>query len=99
MVLRFARGESRPDADSVRECAGGAVGSVPPVDRPPRTCRGSREMSENGSSLAPLAEFRAVTKWYGPVIGVNDLRFELTSGITGLLGPNGAGKTTLIKLL
>ena len=49
--------------------------------------------------LPPLAEFHSVTKWYGPVIGVNDLQFELSAGITGLLGPNGAGKTTLIKLL
>lgn len=47
----------------------------------------------------PLAEFRNVTKWYGPVIGVNDVSVALGPGITGLLGPNGAGKTTLIKLL
>jgi ABC-2 type transport system ATP-binding protein len=46
-----------------------------------------------------LAEFRDVTKWYGAVIGVNGVSFQLAPGITGLLGPNGAGKTTLIKLL
>jgi ABC-2 type transport system ATP-binding protein len=46
-----------------------------------------------------LAEFRHVTKWYGAVIGVNDVSVSLGPGITGLLGPNGAGKTTLIKLL
>lgn len=56
-------------------------------------------MTSANDARPPLAEFRSVTKWYGPVIGVNDLGFELTSGITGLLGPNGAGKTTLIKLL
>jgi len=48
---------------------------------------------------SPLAEFQAVTKWYGPVIGVNQLDLTLPAGITGLLGPNGAGKTTFIKLL
>lgn len=48
---------------------------------------------------SPLVEFRGVTKWYGPVIGVNELNLKLTAGITGLLGPNGAGKTTFIKLL
>jgi ABC-2 type transport system ATP-binding protein len=48
---------------------------------------------------ATLAEFRSVTKWYGPVIGVNDVSLTLGPGITGLLGPNGAGKTTLIKLI
>jgi ABC-2 type transport system ATP-binding protein len=46
-----------------------------------------------------LAEFRGVTKWYGPVIGVNQIDLALAPGITGLLGPNGAGKTTFIKLL
>lgn len=51
------------------------------------------------SPQPPLAEFQHVTKWYGPVIGVNDVQLQLGSGITGLLGPNGAGKTTLIKLL
>jgi ABC-2 type transport system ATP-binding protein len=48
---------------------------------------------------APVAEFFDVTKWYGPIIGVNDVSLSLPAGITGLLGPNGAGKTTLIKLL
>ncbi len=47
----------------------------------------------------PIAEFENVTKWYGPVIGVNDVRVAIPSGITGLVGTNGAGKTTLIKLL
>jgi ABC-2 type transport system ATP-binding protein len=40
-----------------------------------------------------------VSKWYGPVIGVNEVSLQLGPGITGLLGANGAGKTTLIKLL
>lgn len=40
-----------------------------------------------------------MTKWYGAVIGVNDVDLTIGAGITGLLGPNGAGKTTLIKLL
>lgn len=47
----------------------------------------------------PVAELRNVTKWYGPVIGLNDVSLALSPGIVGLLGPNGAGKTTLIKLL
>lgn len=51
------------------------------------------------SAPHPIAEFRHVTKWYGPVIGVNDVSLVIEPGITGLLGPNGAGKTTLIKLL
>jgi ABC-2 type transport system ATP-binding protein len=46
-----------------------------------------------------LCQFDAVSKWYGPVIGLNDVTFEIKPGITGLVGPNGAGKSTLIKLL
>lgn len=40
-----------------------------------------------------------ITKWYGQVIGVNDVSFRIGPGVTGLLGPNGAGKTTLLKLI
>jgi len=47
---------------------------------------------------APVAEFRAASKWYGNVIGVNHLSFRLPPGVTGLLGPNGAGKSTVLQL-
>ena len=40
-----------------------------------------------------------LSKWYGQVIGVNNLEFTLKPGVTGFLGPNGAGKTTLLRLL
>jgi ABC-2 type transport system ATP-binding protein len=39
-----------------------------------------------------------VSKWYGPVIGVNQVTLELRPGITGLVGTNGAGKSTLLRL-
>ncbi len=42
--------------------------------------------------------FEHVTKFYGPVIGVNDITCRIGPGITGLLGANGAGKSTLMKL-
>ncbi len=42
---------------------------------------------------------RNLSKWYGQVIGVNDLTFTIRPGVTGFLGPNGAGKTTLLRLL
>ena len=45
-----------------------------------------------------LLSFDHVTKFYGPVIGVNDISCRIGPGITGLLGANGAGKSTLIKL-
>jgi ABC-2 type transport system ATP-binding protein len=40
-----------------------------------------------------------VSKWYGPVIGVNQITLELRPGITGLVGANGAGKSTLLRLI
>ncbi|MBU0755882.1 MAG: ABC transporter ATP-binding protein [Planctomycetes bacterium] len=40
-----------------------------------------------------------VTRWYGQVIGLNNISLDIGPGITGLLGPNGAGKTTLMKLV
>jgi ABC-2 type transport system ATP-binding protein len=44
-------------------------------------------------------EAEKLSKWYGQVIGVNNLTFEVGPGVTGFLGPNGAGKTTLLRLL
>ncbi len=46
----------------------------------------------------PVLVFERVSKWYGPVIGVNQVTLELRPGITGLVGANGAGKSTLMRL-
>jgi ABC-2 type transport system ATP-binding protein len=48
---------------------------------------------------APLVEAAHLSKWYGQVIGLNDVSVRVPSGITGLLGPNGAGKSTFMKLI
>jgi ABC-2 type transport system ATP-binding protein len=40
-----------------------------------------------------------LSKWYGQVIGLNDVTVSVPAGITGLLGPNGAGKSTFMKLI
>lgn len=48
---------------------------------------------------APLLLCQRVSKWYGPVLGVNQVTLELRSGITGLVGANGAGKSTLMRLI
>lgn len=47
---------------------------------------------------SPLLQFEQVSKWYGPVLALNQVTLTLTGGITGLVGANGAGKSTLIKL-
>ena len=48
---------------------------------------------------APLLLCDRVSKWYGPVIGVNQVTLELRPGIVGLVGANGAGKSTLMRLI
>lgn len=46
----------------------------------------------------PVLLLDRVSKWYGPVIGLNQVTLELRPGITGLVGHNGAGKSTLLRL-
>jgi ABC-2 type transport system ATP-binding protein len=40
-----------------------------------------------------------VSRWFGSVVAVSDVTFDIRPGITGLLGPNGAGKTTLLRMM
>ena len=40
-----------------------------------------------------------VSRFYGEVLGVNDVTLQIEPGVTALVGPNGAGKTTLLNLL
>jgi ABC-2 type transport system ATP-binding protein len=49
-------------------------------------------------TTAPVLLFDRVSKWYGPVIGINQVTLELRPGITGLVGSNGSGKSTLLRL-
>ncbi len=48
---------------------------------------------------APILTAEHVSKWYGQVIGLNDVSVSVPPGVTGLLGPNGAGKSTFMKLI
>ncbi len=50
-------------------------------------------------SPAPSVVLERASKWYGDVLGLNEVSAELGPGVTGLLGPNGAGKSTLLKLV
>jgi ABC-2 type transport system ATP-binding protein len=47
----------------------------------------------------PEIVFHDVSKFYGEVLGVNNIELKILSGITSLVGPNGSGKTTLMNLL
>ena len=40
-----------------------------------------------------------VSRWYGQVIGLNDVTCEIGPGVTALLGMNGAGKSTMMRLI
>jgi ABC-2 type transport system ATP-binding protein len=50
------------------------------------------------SAAVPLLLCEGVSKWYGPVLALNQVTLELRGGITGLVGANGAGKSTLLRL-
>ena len=63
--------------------AGDSIRREPDPDRPARDVVRAENLS----------------KWYGQVIGLNDITITIGPGVTGLLGPNGAGKSTLLKLI
>jgi len=48
--------------------------------------------------VTAVLEFERASRWYGPVIALNDVTTAVTPGVIGLLGPNGAGKSTFLKL-
>ena len=48
---------------------------------------------------SPVIRVDRVSRWFGSVVAVSDVTFDITPGITGLLGPNGAGKTTLLRVM
>ncbi len=47
----------------------------------------------------PVIRVDRVSRWFGSVVAVSDVSFDIRPGITGLLGPNGAGKTTLLRMM
>ncbi len=51
------------------------------------------------TGLAPSVAFAGVSKWFGDLVAVSEVSFELWPGVTALLGPNGAGKSTVLRLL
>jgi ABC-2 type transport system ATP-binding protein len=57
------------------------------------------ESREEAARRAGVITTEHLSKWYGQVIGLNDVTVKVPPGITGLLGPNGAGKSTFMKLV
>jgi ABC-2 type transport system ATP-binding protein len=46
-----------------------------------------------------MIDLTGASRWYGQVIGLNDVSCQIGPGVTALLGPNGAGKSTMLKLI
>jgi len=51
------------------------------------------------TAVEPVIRVEGVSRWFGDVVAVSDVSFEISPGITGILGPNGAGKTTLLRMM
>jgi ABC-2 type transport system ATP-binding protein len=51
------------------------------------------------SAAQPVIRVDGVSRWFGSVVAVSEVSFDIMPGITGLLGPNGAGKTTLLRMM
>jgi ABC-2 type transport system ATP-binding protein len=51
------------------------------------------------AATSPVIRVDGVSRWFGSVVAVSDVSFDVMPGITGLLGPNGAGKTTLLRMM
>jgi ABC-2 type transport system ATP-binding protein len=49
--------------------------------------------------MTPIIHAQELSRWYGIVMGLNNVSFDVQPGLTGLVGPNGAGKSTLIQII
>jgi ABC-2 type transport system ATP-binding protein len=49
--------------------------------------------------MSALIQAQELSRWYGIVMGLNNVSFQIEAGLTGLVGPNGAGKSTLIQII
>ena len=93
-------GRDLPDAPTIRELVGRIAGRDPVRDcrvgsGAAATCSGRR----GGDVSGPMISAKSLSKWYGQVIGLNDVTVDVPTGVVGLLGPNGAGKSTFMKLV
>ena len=55
-------------------------------------------MISRDTDILPVS-FNRVSKWFGNVVALSDVSFNISQGVTGILGPNGSGKTTLLRIL
>ena len=53
----------------------------------------------SGERAEPRVVAENVSKWFGALVAVSDVSFDVGPGVTALLGPNGAGKSTMLRML
>src|SRR5215813_9393257 len=101
---RASRRRHLPSAVALRNAVDSVAGDCVRSDwhrsvdsRAAGASRGDRRVS--GSDAGTVVAAEHLSKWYGQVIGLNDVSVSVPRGITGLLGPNGAGKSTFMKLI
>lgn len=51
------------------------------------------------STAGPVIRVDQVSKFFGGVVAVSEVSFEIQPGVTALLGPNGAGKSTIMRVI
>ncbi len=49
--------------------------------------------------MSTIIQASELSRWYGLVMGLNNVNFTIEAGLTGVVGPNGAGKSTLIQII
>ncbi len=49
--------------------------------------------------MSAVISAAGLSKYYGNILGLNEVTLDIEPGITGLLGPNGAGKSTFMKII
>ena len=54
--------------------------------------------AEAPKQAAAALRFQRVTKWYGTIVALLDVSFDVGCEVVGLVGKNGVGKSTLMKL-